>query len=180
MYETVEDARTYISNSIIRHKGVPVRINNISEGGRVIGHTIPDLKPVKHPMEDKGWNIRPIQLGYAEMAGGWVYLSRIPRRKWKQGLHEQSVHIISGGTRHPVALDEVNLPGLVDKHYPSLNEAVEMSEEEGNTVAFSPNFAIKRAKVFYKGREVGEFNHGYPRLSKEFNWLREALEEAQE
>jgi hypothetical protein len=114
-YETVDDARMRLRNTIVLYRGVPVIITNVFNGeepGEVVRVTIAELphkggaggedpferRPVRlgdAPLKEgeqrkflssKHFDIAPFKLGYVNSQKGAFYCTRLPNRIQKQGL----------------------------------------------------------------------------------------------
>lgn len=123
------------------------------------------------------------RLGYTNYDGNAFYLGRFPKRRdWKQGLRRENMFSTEAvkkvkGYRFP---NYVPLIVPLTGKYPSYHECLERVEDIYDSCSFSLLFAIdKQRKLLYKNNEVvGVAEDDKPKLSEDFFWLNEALQEA--
>lgn len=109
----------------------------------------------------------PVRIGYVNINGNAVYVSRQPRRLYKAGLHSSNVKITAPAFPHSHEtvrksvsdVNKFNHSSLVDSYndeYPSFVDALKESDERNSTVAFDKQFAVSYlGRVFYKNNNVG-------------------------
>lgn len=111
----------------------------------------------------------PPKLGYVQRPEGWRFFSRMPERRWKQGIPFDMF-----GIRYDDQKGCVRIGKSLNGKFASYNVA----KEARIPVAFSLNFAVDRLYLHYKGEVVGTVNpEGEPSLSPNYIYLREYLEE---
>jgi hypothetical protein len=105
-------------------------------------------KQIQIPIQGiKKFSFESPKLGYVKFRDSWVYLSRIPVRKWKTGLHRMN-------TNHPELFDDrwrllsglsKVFKGLYDRFDPNLPTIKAVSE----------NYACGNNRLYYRGKELG-------------------------
>jgi hypothetical protein len=102
-------------------------------------------------------------IGYVNHLGTASYLTRIPVRRWKQGLSETNVNVLnSKGFSARTLLKSKGFSDMIKNKYPSLKKAAEeLSSGRCESIAVSHNFAfitegIDFYSLEYRGRKIGE------------------------
>jgi hypothetical protein len=150
-YETDRDVNIRLNGCILRYKGQPVQLSlagQLKVFWAALGEPFTD-KQVIHS-SDEYLDISSPPLGYVNQGGYVFYVSRIPHRKFKQGVCSDNVHIIHenpatrGHYRHPNRV--ILTPGMVNTIngvYPSLEEALGgFRDRDIQGVAFSRKLAF--------------------------------------
>lgn len=176
MYEdNLDYASGRLLNTFLQHNGEAIYVTNISpdddfvpsasvlySDGRV--RAIP-LKELSH---------LPIPLGYVPQTTSHYYLERLPRRKWKQGIHQENTVCIrkDGGQG---GIEFSMLQALVKGNYAPKEEAI----AKGG--AFSPSFFVhkKTDTLWYRGQFVGDIKEGRIVLNAGKEYLHRRLEKTQ-
>jgi len=134
---------------------------------------IDSLYAEEYPARGFSFNPRidcsPIPLGYVYSTsshnGEPIYVSRIPRRRWVQGLASGSIMAVHIGQEprsystysygDPISKECFTLP-YYDNYPASISELKSIKEVRGNGVCLSRSFAVGRSgRLYYKGWEVG-------------------------
>ena len=182
MYDNARDAQRYLDHSIIRIKNTPVMVIQCYEDG---GEVILDVKYLRTGkrkeinIKDESLNFKPVPLGYGvTLAGGIYFVVRLPRRRWKQGLHQES---LAFKDRLGVAIDlttnqgQHSIANTIQGKFKSFKEAL----AEGGI--FHRYFYIKKLQdreiLEYKGDPIGSFREGRLELKEEYNYLEKYVEE---
>lgn len=162
LYETVEDAHFRLTSSIILYKDRPVYVLNfINNTPRMTcldmlsqGHITVDLDK-----EEKLIDITPVRLGYCNIGGKAHYISRMPTRRYKQGLTSENV---SCRTVDRDVLTTKELARTIMGQYPKIPVAKDAILKSCSSMAFHRCFALRKGQngakhfsLMYKGREVG-------------------------
>lgn len=135
-------------------------------------------------MEDETLAITSPNLGYVNVAGSVVYLSRTPKRIMKAAVSPQALQLI-GVPNRKVGIRGEELVDLLrrlrrslvecfDNKYPSLTEALEkVKDDEIYAVAFDRQFAItSNMQILYRGSTiVGEYIDGKIVFSPKYSTL---------
>ena len=182
MYDNARDAIRYLENSIIRIKQTPVLVRSCWEDGRKVMLEIQYLRSGKRKIidiNDKSLNFKPVPLGYGVDERGVVFFAiRYPRRKWKQGLHRESLRF-SPKLLGKVYLDNkggrLALANTIQGRFKSFKDAL----LEGGV--FHRHFRIHKKLVDtlleYKGERIGAFHEGKLELLEEHTYLEKYIEE---
>ena len=178
-FDTPRYARQALANCLVRIGESPVWVGEIGEdfsttftylsNGRM--SVIPDIRKVVD------FNIQPVPLGYINLGEKAVYLRRIPRRRWKQGLSSDSLDKRIGAH----ALRSRSMANCILGRYPSLEKALSRVKDGLFSSAFDRDWAVSAGVVNpdlkYKGVVVGIVdNDNVPRLSLDNQYLHECLE----
>lgn len=124
-------------------------------------------------------DLTPVKLGWINYKNGLAYVTRIPTRKWKQGLTSENLHIVyvDPGISVRTATKEMGKTILGD--YPSFQKVFQ-AYTENTKKAFSRNWAFNSSFVMYNGRKVGIVQDGEILLYKKDYYLREFFKEVTE
>ena len=182
MYHSVDQARMRLSGCIVKLNGEWVFVRGVDsdDEGAVVMCTIPAGKPLLDD-EDKhtytilkdgcGLDASPMKLGYVISAGGWVYVYRVPHRRWKQGLHCDNLrgHNRYGGR----VFNSKYLIKCLNNDYMTLKQAI---KGEG---AFNRYFAILGGNLWYRGTMCGSVKEdGTLSLTEKYQYLQQQLQRA--
>jgi hypothetical protein len=174
MYETTHDVEQKLVSTIILYKGKPIWVIAVDsycgESGvcelAIRVKTIPvkpSTKSIIIALSNPGLDTRGISshLGYinSSLAHQAVWLSRVPLRKWKQGLSSENLYlspdIIDFGS---IVADE-GLAAMVANTYPTMTDALALFLSMKPSVAIHKFFAIRKKPegyiLEYKGRAIG-------------------------
>ena len=201
----LEHARMYLKGSIIRLGTEPIYVLDVIEVKNHIGKKIQRIKYLLLSSQGKQQNINikskklnlaPVPLGFMNYCHNGtykcVYLSRIPARMWKIGLHPQNLSILPCAGNRNTDMNTSNVilsSGFRDTvmgKFPTYKQAIK-TVDKGNiysTVAFNRNFAIQKrmstvSLIYYKYEAaIGECSLSGPKLRKSFSFLQEHLDEA--
>jgi len=125
-------------------------------------------------------DLTPIKLGYSNFGGKAKYIMRTPARRWKQGVDNQSVKVLSTYYQDYFHIDGGDFTYTFKGKYPTLNNAIKSVKKYGKPLAFSRVFALLPGnKLEYKGKSiVGSVTDlGMPILDRKYMWLEEVLRE---
>lgn len=178
MYDNVRDAQKYLEHTIIRYKKAPVYVTRISEG---VSLRIMDIKTGKESkvlITDPLLNFDPVPLGYGVDARGFPYFCfRTPRRRWKQGLHEESFSL------HPTSLGYVdfgNMAGLRSIYDAIKGKHKKFKEAFKEGGVFHRYFCVKKdgeTYLEYKGDVIGVFVGEELSLYENYSYLDKYVKE---
>lgn len=166
-----------LTGTIVSYKSEPIYVNSVGrtdDGDIEVNYLyLKDTgKKLKAYIDEI--DMRPVKLGYMNFDGrDCIWLCRIPKRAWKQGLTNDHV---SNGIGANISLTDHLIPlrNTILGIYPTLEEA----SKSRHKIAFSRNFAIKKDEIFYKDFDcVGYYREGKASLKDRFLYLREYLEE---
>lgn len=162
--------RGRLCETVVRHKGEPAFIYNITDNRHVVfsylGEEIENKKTAS--FKSRYFDFSSPPLGYMNLQGRAYYVMRIPRRRWKQGIDRYSLTTVFPssekglGSRFPEGhLRSLEFKKCIKGEFPSMEEALKQVENSrGDSVAFSRGVAIRKSPkgnivLDYKGREIG-------------------------
>lgn len=182
------DLSAMFKDTVVKYNNTPVYILHINPGLRADILNLGNGEESVKSLLDNEWCFKPINTGYVNIQGYSFYISRIPSRQWKQGLHRENVKIKYnfpyGDVRMNIGYERVRtlickpLHNMARKIYPSLQQAVEMFEDGNTEIAFDRQFCVSRTGVlYYKTEEVGgvDLDTLEVKFDKRYEFLRKAL-----
>lgn len=201
-YESVDDARMRLRQTVVLYEGKPVLIRDIVRSDkpgdgifRVLfdelpstkrAPAIPEEEPRRKYISSKYFDIAPFKMGYVNAPTGAFYCSRMPNRMQKQGLCGEN---FQGRDNHgnvitfATFLSTKEVPAMIRGDYPSFANAVR-ALAKAPSVAFSRDFCVMKDEIleelfhlYHKGKKVGVSLNGRITLGKNFLCLKESLEE---
>lgn len=180
----VQDLEMRLNRSLVKYNGRPFFIEEVQPNCVLLGKYLDTQRLAICELPNKNLDIRPVPLGYVNLSSRAMYVSRIPRRKYKQGLNDQNI-LLKGymldGVRVTDLLRSKNLCRCINDEYPSLSDAIKHAEEH-ESCAFSRKFAVRNEEELgvlslqYRGSAVGIVMHGELQLNSSNQYLREELE----
>lgn len=185
----LHDLRQMFQNSLVRYNTEPVMIGHVSAGFRADCVFIGNNEEQVLDLRDEKFDFKPVNTGYVNLQGYSFFITRLPRRQWKQGLSKDNVEIkynlpyaddgrFEKAYHRVVNLDCKPLYNTIKNIYPSLAQAVESFEDNNVEIAFDRQFCVnKNGMLFYKGSEVGKVDLNTLKIEfkKEFHFLEKAL-----
>lgn len=181
MYDSIDFAQGRLLGTVISYDEHPVYIKDIHHDGIVEIIDVRTSKEKTASLYDKKFSKVPCQLGYCNYNGEAKYLSRIPQRRWKQGIDDNSLYYSTGNRLRNLKC--AAFANTIEGIYPPFEEAVtRVRENIMASCAFSRYFAVElQGKVVvlcFKGEEVGVLDvAGIPVLHDRFFFLKEMLTE---
>ncbi len=176
MYEdNIEYAATRLVGTYIQHKGKVLYVQKVrtDEGGIPTAYYTDRKADGKVALKELSHT--PIPLGYIPKTDVHMFLERLPRRRWKQGIHPENTG----------CYDSL---GLL-RDFPTISFFQHLLEQayESKEVcmicggAFSPSFFIckKTKQLYYKAERVGEVVNQRLVLDKGKEYLYRRLEKTQ-
>lgn len=180
-YETYQDANMYLSGSIILDGEEPVIVNEVEQN--FMANIIPIAANHGYVKDLKGgdFNINPIPLGYLNRDDNSYYISRLPKRSWRQGLSRNNILT-------DLPWQRMLCEGFVDMAkniYPSFKQSLgKVDSGDVKRCAFNRKFCLElnqrtgNISVCYKTRSVGDVIDGVIQLRNQYGYLHELLMEA--
>lgn len=176
MYDNLRDVERYLHDSIIRVNKSPVMVEDAYMKGRVVWLRLQYLRSGKRKdiaITDPSLNFKPVPLGYGVDDLGRVFFSyRLPRRRWKQGLHLESFGClpqVGGGLNINTSRGRKALVNTIQGKFSSFQDAFK------NGGIFHRHFRIIKEGaqriLEYKGEYVGEFQGEHLKLRDEYSYL---------
>lgn len=193
MYEkaSVDDLAQIFTDSVIVYDGEPVYVKSVSKDREL--SVIPLNKPFTAAniktvnIEDGKFNFTPVSLGFCNEGGDSFYVTRVPKRQYKQGLVKTSIsaqYINEGysndGLRKVRGLVCCSMYSCIKGEYPSIETAIKSIDKKGTrSIAFSRNFSIdEEFNLYYKTDKVGMIDvySGKYSFNKSKMFLKELLD----
>jgi hypothetical protein len=203
-YETVDDARMRLKNTVVLYKGVPHLIRDINRGegddifrvlsvplpvkidglGRVV---VPEGEEQRKFISSKHFDIAPFKVGYVNVKTGAFYVTRLPNRIQKQGFCSENFKATDVKGSQISFTKLISYPEFVDTVngvFPTFQQALKALDKT-SLIAFSRDFAVSRdlilpdrmCHIHHKGSRVGIKLDGVVVLGKNFLCLKESLAE---
>lgn len=187
---SLHDFRMMFDGTLVRYSGDPVFIHNI-EGDLKAECLFIGNQEYKHiNIRDQKFDFQPVSLGYVNVRGQAIYVSRNPLRKFKQGLHPECLNLVatpddfdseerySDVNRQVKSLKAKCLYNTVKRIFPSLEDVIASFEDKVKVGAFDRQFALRNDGLLrYRGNKVGNVNldNGVIRLDRNKDFLQSAL-----
>lgn len=189
MYDEQDNISMRLLNSVVRVGKTPVYV--IDAGAQEIRYkSLTSGRENTINLKSPRLDLSPIPLGYVNYRGEIYYLSRMPVRKYKQGLSSESLNMNGRNGRAKDVLRSKALAKCVLGQYPSQQEAIQrIKDGEIMGLAFSRQFAICENGGFggggenaelslrFRGKAVGKITrkHDELQLLPSFIYLQEKL-----
>lgn len=178
-----EYAHAKLSGSVVRYQEKLVYVYEIPPSGKAI--VKPILENDNLSVHINSLDLTPVPLGYMNYGTSAHYISRIPRRNWKQGIRPESICSDSAYTQS-FTLECEEFINTVDGKYPALEMCAERIVcKEVTKQAFSRFFALGEYfdgvfLLWYKNLIVGGVSpdkHEMFLLIDDYKYLHELIEE---
>lgn len=200
-YETAEEVRFRLENTVVLYDGRPVWITRVrdpepadGEIARVYFNELPlranRQEETRKFLSSRKFDLSPFKMGYMNLDGDVVFLSRTPVRQNRQGLSAGSCTIsdVTGqrNREHGFGqiIDRQEFVDMVMSNYPSFKEASDMIRDGATGVALSNQYALRRdgdLGIIYLYNRFTKVAAGFPgeilRLPKKNAFLKEQLAE---
>lgn len=173
-------ARQALANSLIRVGESPVWVGGFDGWATTLYYPINGkTSRVEDIREVKKLNIEPVPLGYVNLKTRAEFISRIPRRRWKQGLSREAV----SAPVSDIFLKSRALGNCILNRYPAIEVSILLVKtHQVVSSAFNREWAIGSGVVapnlMFRGKLVGIWTEEGPKLSPPFEYLIESFEEA--
>ena len=165
-HEEMRDANFYLQGSLVKYRGMIVRVDNVNRDGYVNIMFGSSYETVAYSDLD----LSPIELGYVfnEDINKPAFFERIPRRQWRQGLTPNAIHDKMGRSSIGEDMSSSMIRQLERRDYPSILRALRIAKERKTVVPFNKNYAIDgNRNVLFKTKKIGKFDQ----KSKEFTFI---------
>lgn len=171
-YSSGGDASMRLLGTIVRYKGEPVYISDVSQQSQATATYLKDNGKGAHfivnPNDDQTLDISSVPLGYMTFKNTPYYLQRVPERRQKQGLDTRRVVIRKDKT-------SMNLDQTLNGYWPDLCNTIldlgwrSLTQALANGGAINRYFAIeigadKVRKFCFMGETIGFFRTGTNRV----------------
>lgn len=197
MYPNREEAERRLADTVVVHGGRPFYIAELRGRGPngiiAVGNYANDAgNRIQININDAAFNkFRTPKLGYFnyfEDNKNCAYVSRVPARNQRQGMSGNNLSIIKTGeyqvieNRWHTWIASDGFSEMISGQYPSLEEVVE-AISPGCTIAIDNEYAVsadslKRLTLWWRKKAIGDVNVERVLLTREFEYLREAIIEA--
>lgn len=162
-YTNAQDARQHLHNTYILFDRAPAHVVDIhtnDTGGLEVVLDLMIGNSITVSLWDTRIQTRNFPLGYVNLAPGAVYLTRIPRRQYQQGLSDNNVITSNGENFRRIARSKGFREAMAGK-YPSVPECLEIIKSK-ESAAFSVDFCLRRmnsglVEVQYQNTPIGVF-----------------------
>lgn len=171
-------ADTRLATTVVRHAYKPFLVNRVDAGGVVRGQYLDEKLPRTTHVPLDQLQLTPVSLGFVNTEEGACYVVRIPKRNdWRQGLRRGTMRSLTCKPTEAISLRD--LSDTIKGIYPTIEACRNIVPHTG-TVAWCRNFCITNdGGIMYKNLGiVGRFAGAEFRLSDEFSYLQEALEDS--
>lgn len=203
-YETTEEVKFRLENTVVMYDKAPVLISRVDMPGagdekeiaRVWFYELPFVpgrgKEVRKYLSSRNFDLAPFKMGYFNHNGEAIFASRTPVRQNKQGLGAGTCKFtdIRGKASQNINWNHViSSQGFVDMvngKFPDFEAAGQMlGDKENSSVAISRSFAffiehdLEALLLMHKGVKCGLAMRGQKamQIPPKFHFLREEMEE---
>ncbi len=175
-----DDAPVFVIRAIAADRGVKIAYMPMPcTPGRYPELTTPGIKTAA--VTDELWRAHDFCLGYINRPIRAFYVSRIPVRRWKQGLnpHNLKPMVLLGEYHH--VLSDPHFTRMLRGDYPTLRAGAAAVMLQPGIVAFDRRWAIEYTEhelywLHYRGKQVASSQDGQSfKLPRKFLYLREAI-----
>lgn len=190
IYSNDDYANQRLRNCVVMRNGEPFFIETALMDGQVRGTPLTGKGLDECVMErvpfsfDEGFSLQTVPLGFMNTRGDARYLSRVPQRRWRQGLVADSVQ---GGAMSTRAFFTKSFYNMVSGEYPSVGECIDrVASGEVRSRAFNRKFAVSYRRgerdifsLVYKRTVIGIVNRdGSYELNSKHMYLEKRLRKA--
>jgi hypothetical protein len=171
---SLEDIHQMYVNSVVMYKNKPVYVKNVAPDGEALCIDMLAQQEVFIPFSIKEFTAPTRRIGFVNVQGTVVWMSRNPVRKYKVGFFRENMN-----AHVPDAAHAPNPGGRVEARervrrlhvkevadaimgkYPTLKQAITRVDKYQGCVAFDKQFALNTdRRVLYRGRVVGALPYG--------------------
>ena len=174
-------AKIYLENSVIRYKKIPIYIrdvNQVENEFKLLYNKLGRQTIEMTFLPNKHIDFNPVPLGFLNTQRNTFYVSRLPARQWKIGLHQNNIKftnaVIGTKIKNP-SLNSTLLANCILGKYPSYKAAYDsIISGKRFITAFSRKFAICKEGLLYKnnGQCIGPILQN-PSLNDAYKYLKE-------
>lgn len=179
MFELEDYASGRLTGTVLLFKKEPVEVLSYLYGRLIrvvdlLGREPSYILDIDNPMLE----FKPPTVGYINTTNGAKYYSRIPERRWKQGLSRTSVKGLGKDTISKAMFYSEAFLHCLKNEYPSLEEAMELSKKSGRTVAFHKMMAVSPSGyLYFRGVRFGKLNADSFNVKTVLSLLEDSLDE---
>lgn len=188
----VDDLTMMYKHSIVLYQNKPVYVEHIAGNYNMIVIDMLSQKKMYLQYHDDMFKAPTRRIGFVNVNGSVVYVSRMPVRRYKVGYNSENVVVNSIDVAYPLNKSATReyvmylrcreIAEAMLNRYPSFKEAMDIAKLFGGACAFDKQFAIDaRGYVWYKTYLVGSYNFDTDKLSsinfkEEYQYLLDLLE----
>lgn len=168
MYEeaSVEDLVAIFSETVVLYQKKPVFISSVNADKCFNTYSLENMKEKVGVLSvtDKDFDFLPVPLGFCNHNKDALFLQRIPKRQYKQGLCKTNLKVNTitddadgDGIKQLQGIKVRSLSHCIGGLYPTLENAISLIVKEGyRSVAFARKLAIDTdLALFYTDYKVG-------------------------
>jgi hypothetical protein len=170
---SAEDLQQMYASSVAIYKNKPYYINRVSMDKKAHARNLLTQREEIIPIDEESWTAPTQRLGFINIKGSVLFLSRIPIRRYKVGLTSENIVIRTppvffpdGGavaTRTVKELHCIELADCIMGKYPTLPQAYASLEGTRGAKAFDRQFAVtSEGQIIYKMGAVGYLSTNSP------------------
>lgn len=178
MYEhaSAEDLIQIFTDTVVLYRKKPVYVNKVDFDKGLIVYDLEDMKTKvgNINVEDPDFDFTPVPLGFCNHNKDALYVQRIPKRQYKQGLCKGNISAL--GITADASREGINsiltgkvrsLAHCIKGNYPSITSAIKMVVEGGcRSAAFARKLAIdENLSVYYKLDKIGVMDEETQKIS---------------
>lgn len=162
----VADIEQRYAKSVVMYKRKPVKVQKINANGDMRILDLFSQREETVPFSLKDFTPPALRIGFVNVKGSVVYVTRQPIRRYKVGLSSENTRVELLGVHYPDGQHEtlckvhelecIELADALLNKYPSKRKCVNHLLQFRGAMAFDKQFAIdNRMGVWYKREEVG-------------------------
>lgn len=163
-----DDLIQMFDGSVCMHKNKPYLIKNINPDHVAVCTNLLTQRVEYIPIDEENFTAPTQRLGYVNIDGGVVYVSRVPIRRYKVGLSKENTTFsvvncnyhegAAEAVRRLKSLSSIELGDCIMGKYPTLQQAVKLIQKGSHAVAFDRQFALQGGSIYYKKDVVGKLD----------------------
>jgi hypothetical protein len=169
------DLEQMYASTVSVYKNKPYYVISVNRDKKALCRNLLTQREEWLPIDEVSFSAPTQRLGFINVKGSVLYLSRTPIRRYKVGLSKENLQIryldcvqYPAGTAQTQAYVKdmtcIELADCIMGKYPSLTEAYVRCESGSKAVAFDRQFAVNyHGEIIYKTRVVGRLKNAKPR-----------------
>ncbi len=192
VFDNLDDVQTKFSGTICYYDDKAVLVKSASvplekPGQYFLGICALNGRAKPIELTDPKFRYRDYNLGYANVGVYSVWWYRRPIRQYSQGLKRNQMGYLTSGIMPDDSFNFARpYTAMLENSYPSIDDCQKLLvDQKAQVVAFHRDFALSQDIIHndfileYRSKKIGATTASRKlRLSKEANYLREALKEA--
>ncbi len=175
MYELVDYARSRLNGGVITIDKHPCQVFEVTEDRKILFTNMKTKEEGNISLDSVKVDLTPMKLGYMNFERGASYVSRIAKRRWKQGLDKAGVRFSGLPPRDGGWINSEAFLACYYNDYPTFEEAYLKAKAYRSMVAFHKKWAIYyTGDMYYRGKKVGTAL----KLDQAYAYLKQMMEAA--